>query len=174
MFSAQAATFTFGLSLDGEANAFQSVDGIGLTVENASIVGLGAGLFVSTVDGIVLSDSAAGNVQSFDLVFDTDVYINSFSIGSVLNGGGTIGLSVAGGSTISGLDASIVQTVNLGSPILVTSGTSVTLSTAGYGAAAISNLADITVEAVPEPAQASVLLGTAAVLILLGRRRIRR
>ena len=64
MFSAQAATFTFGLSLDGEANAFQSVDGIGLTVENASIVGLGAGLFVSTVDGIVLSDSAAGNVQS--------------------------------------------------------------------------------------------------------------
>ncbi|MGE9293871.1 MAG: hypothetical protein ACQKBW_09685 [Puniceicoccales bacterium] len=172
----RAITFSFGLDLNNLNQQSQTISGVTLTVDNPVQTGtvIEPG-FISTNDGILVTSVETVNaISSFQFTFDTDVYITSYAIGDVLNGGGTFSLSISGGSSINNLEAIAVNSYDLDTPLLVSQGSVVTFTAVNFGTAGTANFASISAEQVPEPAQTAFLVGIGTGLFALGFRRYRR
>ncbi|MDP0497737.1 MAG: hypothetical protein Q7Q73_16165 [Verrucomicrobiota bacterium JB024] len=171
-----AISFPFGDALAGTDQQVQTIAGVTLTVDAPVQTRTGTGLFVATPQGIVFSNSTDVTVvavSTFDLSFDTDVYITGYSIGSVIGTGGDFTLSVDGGDPIM-LSAIAASNYNLDVPLLVSVGSVVTFAATNFNLADTATLSSITAEQVPEPAQTAFMVGIGTGLFALGFRRYRR
>ncbi len=169
---AHGLTYTFGLDLEGTASAVLADGGVNLTVNNPVQTTTGTNLFAATADGVLISNSVSGNVLTFQLTFDADVNLTAYSIGNVVNSGGTFSLSVDGGGSRVGLAANAVQSYSISTPLYVPQATVVTFTATDFTLTDAANFGSITAEAVPEPSQTASMIGVlAGVFVIMCKRK---
>ncbi len=164
VFDNSVASLTDGLS-NGDS---VTVDGITITFSNV-VVSDGSGAGDVEADGILISGStnpSFSDVTSFDFSFDTDVFLNAYTIGLHEDVPAGRSLTVIGGGGVSGNNAIPVGTSFTEQTFAFDSGTisffesgqvysfSHDLPEAGDP---LFNLKGFTVSAVPEPGAISIL-----------------
>ena len=192
---ANGATFSLinqGTGVSGFA-VISDVGGITATFSNPGFGGAGSS-FYSDSDGLVVfADPTSGpiaSITSFDLSFDQDVQLISFTVGYAsgvsapgtnLSGNETFTFDATGGnisieSTSTNLPLKLIPpgdaplTANFNTQITVTAGTTISVSATGVDSGELLQFSEIVVNPVPEPSTA-LLLFSASLMAVFRRRK---